>query len=163
MVPWCLQLACVSAVLSAVVLCCGAAAAGKAGGGRPLLIAHRSSIESLSSCLRSRLAAASDQHVCYCALLRRRELSGPFMDTARWRSKGGRSLEPRLGTCICYPCRGSPCELPEETLEGYRAALDHGIDFIELDAVGAVDHSAVRMLGMLGVTRGLGHSAAGLK
>ena len=32
-------------------------------------------------------------------------------------------------------CRGSPCELPEETIEGYQAALDHGIDFIELDAV----------------------------
>lgn len=38
---------------------------------------------------------------------------------------------------VCAPTmrRGSPCELPEETLDGYQAAFDHGIDFIELDAV----------------------------
>ncbi len=31
--------------------------------------------------------------------------------------------------------RGSPCILPEETLEGYEAAIDAGVDFIEVDAV----------------------------
>ena len=31
--------------------------------------------------------------------------------------------------------RGSPCILPEETLAGYEAAIDAGVDFIEMDAV----------------------------
>jgi len=32
-------------------------------------------------------------------------------------------------------CRGSPCTLPEETLAGYEAAIDAGVDYVEMDAV----------------------------
>lgn len=36
---------------------------------------------------------------------------------------------------MCF--RGSPCILPEETLAGYEAAADEGVDFLEMDAVRA--------------------------
>ena len=32
--------------------------------------------------------------------------------------------------------RGSPCQYPEETLEGYRQAALDGADYLELDVVG---------------------------
>jgi hypothetical protein len=31
--------------------------------------------------------------------------------------------------------RGSPCHFPEETLEGYRRAIEYGVDYIEMDVV----------------------------
>ena len=46
-----------------------------------------------------------------------------------------RSVSKTWLYCSVVFARGSPCELPEETLEGYAAALDVGVDFIELDAV----------------------------
>ena len=49
-------------------------------------------------------------------------------------------------------CRGSPCELPEETIEGYQAALDHGIDFIELDAVQRHSLGMLQLVAQSGVT-----------
>ena len=55
---------------------------------------------------------------------------------------GGRSYSHGMGllpseAALCGCCRrGSPCILPEETLEGYEAAIDAGVDFIEMDAVG---------------------------
>ncbi len=32
--------------------------------------------------------------------------------------------------------RGSPCQYPEETLEGYRQAALDGADYLEMDVVG---------------------------
>lgn len=65
----------------------------------------------------------------------------------------GRSISLSHRFCCC---RGSPCELPEETLEGYAAAFDAGVDFIELDAVSAclspalpVTHGICRLLAYL--------------
>ena len=36
-------------------------------------------------------------------------------------------------------CRGSPCNFPEETLEGYQHAIDCGADYIEMDVVSTKD------------------------
>ena len=44
---------------------------------------------------------------------------------------------------LCPKCRGSPCILPEETLEGYEAAIDAGVDFVEMDAVRACRRAAL--------------------
>ena len=40
-------------------------------------------------------------------------------------------------------CRGSPCDFPEETLEGYQHAIDCGADYIEMDVVSTKDGALV--------------------
>jgi len=42
-------------------------------------------------------------------------------------------------------CRGSPCILPEETLAGYEAAIDAGVDFVEMDAVRMHVHRSIEV------------------
>ena len=45
------------------------------------------------------------------------------------------ALHPCMRRISWLGRRGSPCILPEETLEGYKLAIDAGVDFIEMDAV----------------------------
>lgn len=45
--------------------------------------------------------------------------------------------QPRVWSKPYVCCRGSPCILPEETLAGYQAAADQGVDYLEMDAVRA--------------------------
>lgn len=56
-------------------------------------------------------------------------------------------FKPLLDVLRRKPCpRGSPCILPEETLEGYEAAIDSGVDFLEMDAVPPCAHHTAALV-----------------
>ncbi len=35
--------------------------------------------------------------------------------------------------------RGAPCQYPDETIEGYKAAINYGVDYLEMDLIRTKD------------------------